>query len=1111
MYWPFSFVYNAVVNPFLHGSEELATSSNGAVTTSSNSSPSTSTGSFLSHTSSPTSESGATETHRTLKRARPEPAAPLTCGRSGRVGKKFKAAHHRTTASGNSKNAYRSPLAVALEDITDDDRHRGKRMRREEVPDIDILQTLHRLLPPNRSYDHLVYAQQAAISLRRRRPPPHFDSPIITPSLTHRPLNTFAQQNDDKDTAGAETEEQLLKRKQRDLFVKFLDSDSHTLKAPKRRSTLNLSNIPPPAPSSPPSSSSTYSPNKASSNPSSSQVQTPSDETKIHPDVDPAPAHVPNLEHLAKTLANMTWYLEPPSPANDNNPTICIVGVNKKVDTPIWAGSVVHQLLDFVLATYGLQIEQVPNPDTPYTAATPPAAFEATRDTSPDHTDCRSSAVERGPPPQIESTSGDLCASSESVTGSNRSLDVNELVDTSLHSASASDVAAGDVLFTSSNEVDVPEGNSVLGQGFVPNNITSAEESSSDVVSSLLVPFIAADASLDTRAGIVIEDAVNTKGGSDVKRLKYSIDDVHFARLAENPVGPSVSHPGDISFCFYGLLNKCNSHPVEARFKIRSHPRKLNAWWIVSNTPDDTHVLANLTFGFGTRMHFQADGRADIKILAFSPRYGLKRRSFTTDQETAKQLASLIQLSPTFIIIHLPKPSLQMANNNPDDVIPAIQLSVAAQAAEATHIMGTPPAAPQILHSATPSEILPFEIQQMSDHVTAVITPEVALILAPTDNMDAIPTHTVYLPANLGLEVAMVEGQPQASDPAFAGITPEDSQMEDATQGGVTIDSMGDIDTTDFPIVLDNVEQVALQVNLLMAPTEVVMMDAPVPDTDDIVMGSNQAALVNLSGDIVFHDVGVAAALIEEDEEMLPDEEDESDQGLGFDYEDEDDMDGLETEPASVSQATAEPAFAFGNVGPLTMGAANSTNAIQAPVNHSMAVLDTAVMLSSVLLRDAISPIHPVSTRVVVPTINAMAGPSSAGSRFSTPRSMAFSARPASNAFGDEDDDDDEVTDTAPVALLDADDDAGLGILEPAVDDAPVAAVPFVIPAVTPFSNQQEFEDALDDLFAGAQAEVDIAAMIGTLNGANLDRQNHLEEDGQVGEEEEEEEEEEED
>ncbi|KAG9027652.1 hypothetical protein FRB95_007550 [Tulasnella sp. JGI-2019a] len=349
--------------------------------------------------------------------------------------------------------------------------------------------------------------------------------------------------------------------------------------------------------------------------------------------------------------------------------------------------------------------------------------------------------------------------------------------------------------------------------------------------------------------------------------------------------------------------------------------------------------------------------------------------------------------------------------------------------------------------------------QQTGDGTPMEVMLEVAPIMVPTGNTEA--THIAPLQADSGFVVPMVEDQFQPGNSMPTAIVFEEAGME-----GVMVEVATNIDiegNNALPIMLDDIPQAALHVDTPMNLYGAAGMDPVAPN---VIMNVGHPSVTSVP---LPNDVEGAEVSIEDDENMDSDyEEDEADRGVGFDFEDNGGMHGVEIGSMVTPQAAVQPTPTFD--GSHTV-AANSVIEIQPPIAPSITISNNATILSAQLPLDAVIPNHLTPISALTSAGNAMAGPSSIGLRSSTQWPMAFSSRPIPNAVDDEADDDDE---------------SSVG----SVDDVPVAledVAPVAVPTMIPFASQQEFELALDDLIAGSQAEVDIGAMAGTLDAANLD------------------------
>ncbi|KAG9026169.1 hypothetical protein FRB95_009340 [Tulasnella sp. JGI-2019a] len=159
-------------------------------------------------------------------------------------------------------------------------------------------------------------------------------------------------------------------------------------------------------------------------------------------------------------------------------------------------------------------------------------------------------------------------------------------------------------------------------------------------------------------------------------------------------------------------------------------------------------------------------------------------------------------------------------------------------------------------------------------------------------------------------------------------------------------------------------------------------------------------------------------------------------------------------------------------------------NVVGAPTLGPMAALPTFTALTKGSI-----PIQSAMARTPAPLRNAMAGPSSFGSRPWVIRSVAFSARYTSNNFDNDKDEGGKNEGAASRTFLRPQDDPSWAIVDTGEEDMPVMeeAAPIMVPLVTPIIKQEEDEDgALGGLRAWAPTENDIGVMAGTLAVANL-------------------------
>ncbi|KAG9022952.1 hypothetical protein FRB95_013931 [Tulasnella sp. JGI-2019a] len=310
--------------------------------------------------------------------------------------------------------------------------------------------------------------------------------------------------------------------------------------------------------------------------------------------IDPAPTHISSPEESANALANMKWYHKPASPANGHHETIIILGADGELDTPIYAGSGVSRVLDFLLRQYNLGMEMVPTPDTSSANSISNASLA-----TPDLTDSHSSAEEPKSPHPFDDASEDV-----SVYSPSNALELVNIPQLPLPALAT--VAENEDL-PSIGTADLAEvaGAMKTHAGLGLKHPAMTHESIFVVGLMLLLLFITAKASSDISTKAHMVDAVEDSFSVPPRN---SIEGVDFSRLARHAGRPS-SHA---VVRFNGSFSTGDGF-IKARLEISAHPRRPSVWWLVATASDDSRVLANLTFGAGANMTYEPNGLVEIE------------------------------------------------------------------------------------------------------------------------------------------------------------------------------------------------------------------------------------------------------------------------------------------------------------------------------------------------------------------------------------------------------------------------------------------------------------------------------------------------------------------
>ncbi|KAG9007075.1 hypothetical protein FRB94_014643 [Tulasnella sp. JGI-2019a] len=989
-----------------------------------------------------------------------------------KIGKKSKHVQDYTSASSDAEASHPSrrntrlrkpspssttPLSFRTVHIADEDEHRRKRNR----CDVSVLPNPAPI--PSLALDH-----------------PHDDVPhhqhvtaSITPPSPIRPAPF-------KDYDGGHGADGIkVTRNQGHAFIRAHVASGQKLPPSKLRVSCKPQNMPSPAAHSvhssiPPTPES----NNLDSNPPPSQTHIPSNDT---------------INRSGITSA-----------ANGNNRMVGIYSPDGNLEMYARVDDTIILAIKSLLEAHNLQMEQVPNSGTTSAPPTPP------QHPSPNLSDSHGSSTSVGSSRHAPSSVTPV-TSSPSVKKSN----VNATSPSIVHVAVfAPEAVVGDVTPTPINDADrldrVPE---AVGLDVTPTPINDADrlDHVPEAVSldqgsplanltptqdgSIPNPPMDSSAHLATTHTSLDPETEHTIKESDDKQPSHVVDNTIPVELLEFLSPPPL-------IWFTGHLNNKDHGFKEAHFEIHAHPRKRDVWWLLATDFYDESVIANFTFGPGTTMKCQVHDRVDVTVWPCGVRQGFHSRSFVTNQQTANQIASIIQPSSTSF-----EPLAKVTSRTAEPIVTVVQSPAELQASVAP-IIPNPPIThsllPPTLHILSPIthpllQTLPIpppvDMPTHDDHqfepqlqttsgttlVAMVTAPEVFSIPAPADDMET--DSSPPLPAD---DPMRVEEQLQVGDSVSAVITPDEAIMPT------------DVEQQEAPYV-----DVLTDENIVAA----------MPDATDgnTVMGSPQPAS---SADVlVLQNVSTIVVVLEQDEEMLPDYEegDETDRGNGFDFEEGGNTDGLETGLVSAPHATPDPSVVASHIPALVSGTVDpSPSASSTSFQGSPSVICGAV--SGPFVNGIVSntfgaptptysqagpssafPGLPMRAEVPVSTLpppemagisskGAAAGPSSLGSGSWAPRSIAVMARRASNNFDDdEDDDEDKGGIIAPRTFLKADDDPRSAVLEAVLEV--VEAVPIM---AVPFRNGEELEWAIDDLLAGAQVEVDITSMAGTLGQAHL-------------------------
>ncbi|KAG8869337.1 hypothetical protein FRB97_001323, partial [Tulasnella sp. 331] len=371
--------------------------------------------------------------------------------------------------------------------------------------------------------------------------------------------------------------------------------------------------------------------------------------------VAPAKEELRALEQPAKALPGTTEYPEPQRAANGNQEMIRIVGQDGSLHALVCTDSPILQVFESLVSTYGLHVEESLTQEVPATVTT--AATRHADSPNGSRIDVLSSSSGSG---RSTVKSSELQSSVATSLSSTSDVSSRELADSpsspDAHLSAESDCApygsdvaiAGVGVFSittrGADEAVVGADNRStmardFDQGHAPGNLVSAPlavtvSGSTDLASSEGSMLLGVEGPSYESVGVIHD------GQSLVTaNAQLGLEEVDFAALAMLPASnlPCASSP----LRFAGLFKK-RAKFVDASFTLRAHCRRENTWWLLVEGPTGSN-LGNFTFGLSTEMSYANDGLVDVTVLPLSSRNVLKRRYFVTDQETASQIAQLLQ------------------------------------------------------------------------------------------------------------------------------------------------------------------------------------------------------------------------------------------------------------------------------------------------------------------------------------------------------------------------------------------------------------------------------------------------------------------------------------
>ncbi|KAG8843080.1 hypothetical protein FRB96_004368 [Tulasnella sp. 330] len=818
----------------------------------------------------------------------------------------------------------------------EDGRDRGKRAR-FDVPDAPVIvdQYHDQLHAPHVYLDHVAHAEASAAYLRSLRPSaPLFAPLVIAPPIYYNVTTPSVQSSSPvlanylgAGRSAGNTQEQELKRKRMRSLVQTLTetpAERHAL----TRLSLQPRHAPTPAPPqlastpnfSPPSSDEILSfalIEDLYSNPSPSPPPT-ENRTNIkdrnqYTSVAPAKEELRALEQPAKAPPGTTEYPEPQRAANGNQEMIRIVGQDGSLHALVCTDSPILQVFESLVSTYGLHVEESLTQEVPATVTT--AATRHADSPNGSRIDVLSSSSGSG---RSTVKSSELQSSVATSLSSTSDVSSRELADSpsspDAHLSAESDCApygsdvaiAGVGVFSittrGADEAVVGADNrSTMArdfeQGHAPGNLVSAPlavtvSGSTDLASSEGSMLLGVEGPSYESVGVIHD------GQSLVTaNAQLGLEEVDFAALAMLPASnlPCASSP----LRFAGLFKK-RAKFVDASFTLRAHCRRENTWWLLVEGPTGSN-LGNFTFGLSTEMSYANDGLVDVTVLPLSSRNVLKRRYFVTDQETASQIAQLLQ-RPTGTSAPFYSPATSVITPDDPNAATTIQpyTEISAVSANGPPILLIHPVA----ESLTPAQSETVAPQELKDpHQTddgTQVSVEDSDVSGVIETTSVLSAHVVPTSHS---EIVMHAEASLAIDESTEVIPDEHQNLNEATA------------TADLDVVFVNGE-VATEANITTPQPEpasfevdafldTVMDDyEAVPSTNGVIApGESTSAPA-----IVEDDMGLSD--YEEDEEMV--EGDVSDLAVDTDGMDESEFSAPDPLLVLVSQLASPPAVTFG-------------------------------------------------------------------------------------------------------------------------------------------------------------------------------------------------------